>query len=74
MEGTDMELLSTELTAATMSAEAASRLGSWATGNWWVDKFYDPNVMWREVHIDYTTEGFSKAALVPLDVTTREAA
>ena len=69
-----MEFCLVESAESTVTTGVVSRLGSWATGNWWVDKFYDPDFKPDEFRVDFTTEGFDKTCLVPIHMTTQSAA
>jgi hypothetical protein len=65
VESIEQEVISTEIT---------QKLGSWATGSWLKDKFYDPDSGFSEWHVDYTAPGFSKDQLVPLGQSVEAAA
>lgn len=59
-----MELSLVESGESAFNVKACDTLGSWATGNWLTDKFYDPDNNFSEVSIDFTTEGFDETKLV----------
>lgn len=69
-----MELALVKSETSMAQVELRGVLGTWATGNWLIDKYFEPDSNFSEVSVDFTTEGFDASKLVRLGELAVEAA